>query len=155
MRTSERGAGVAAARRNRPVRCVFVVSGRDELNSGFRLRDVDVTSFAGARLTMQRGEDARHDEARRYAVGPRTKRAPRRTVGPSDQITRARHRSAPRSDAGGAHRMRPGLPENTGGGHYDVVFALFQMRVVKLQTLEHAGCEALEHDIGPIDEAQD
>ena len=50
--------------------------------------------------------------------------------------------------------MRPGLPENTGRGHDDVVFALFQMRVIKLQTFEHAGREAFEDDIGPIDEAQ-
>src|SRR3982074_803012 len=50
--------------------------------------------------------------------------------------------------------MRPGLSENTGRGHYDVVFALFQMRVIKLQTLEHAGRETLEHNIGPIDQAQ-
>src|SRR6266849_8309711 len=51
--------------------------------------------------------------------------------------------------------MRARLPENTGGGHYDVVFALFQMLVIKLQTLEHTGRKALEDDIAPIDEAQD
>src|SRR5882762_10072177 len=77
VRTSEWRAGVASARGYRPVGGVFVVRGRDELNSGFCLRDVDITSFASARLPMQRGEDTRHDESRRHAVGPRTKRAPR------------------------------------------------------------------------------
>src|SRR6266853_6247202 len=36
MRTPERRAGITATRRDRPISRVFVVSGREELNSSFR-----------------------------------------------------------------------------------------------------------------------
>ena len=127
--------------------------GRQEVQRGLGLGQVDVLAVAGLVLVFQRGQDGRGVVPRRNVVGVRAERAGRVAVGPAGRIVEPGHGRGQIAEPG-EMGVRPGLPHQAGAQHDDVGLDPLERFVIEAPLAHGLGGERLGHHVGPAHQVE-
>ena len=124
-------------------------AGRQELDAGFGLRQIQPTALTGAAAVVERGQQTHQTKARRDEIGVRAEWADRQRVGPADDALVAGNRRAQVAKAG---KGRPWarLAHQRSAEHHQAGLELAQGWVAQAPLGHLPGRERLDHHVGPV-----